>query len=720
VILTLGVATGAWAFWTTQGSGSATAAVATLSTPGNVAASTSASTSTVSVSWSASTLSSGGPVQGYYVTRKNVVTSQTTAACGSSASALISGTSCSDTSVADGSYTYVVIALYHSWTAASAASNQVTVQADATAPSIGVSFPAEGGLYKASAWNAGCSPSPGICGTASDSSGVGSVAVSILGQSSGKYWDGAGFNNASETFNPASGTTSWRYGLALPADGAYTVHVRATDGAGNTTAPAGYVTRHFTIDATAPTPTVTATSPSSTNAQPLTYSVTFAEPVSDLAAAGVTVTAPAGNTGLAKSVSKTDSQHFTVSVSGLKTDGTGDGAVSVQVNAGAVSDSAGNSSSASNTAGVNWDRTNPTRTALEFFDTEGDGKVDQVKVTYNESLGSYTAGISPWSLSNVPSGGTLSSVSVSGSAVTLNLIEGAGAPDTALNSFKVVYTAPGSGGIADAAGNSAPSIGSTAPTDKAAPVLTALQMLDSDTDGKINRVTATFSENIAGSTATAPWTLAAVPSSGSLASVSTSSTTATLTITEGAGAADTSVGSFTVALAASATGIRDSAGNQSSFGAQAPADKAGPVPVDVTDSDSSSLGNGKFEQNDSMTVTFSENVTGVAASSTVVLTDKGGSSSNDGVSMTNLVAGTANLGSSNYISGNSATFAGSPISQPAANQVRLTLATCSSGSCANITQATANGSFTFTPVTTITDAAANSAAGSVTISIRLF
>jgi hypothetical protein len=289
-----------------------------------------------------------------------------------------------------------------------------------------------------------------------------------------------------------------------------------------------------------------------------------------------------------------------------------------------------------------------------------------------------------------------------------------------VGTFKVSYAAPGSGGVADSAGNGAPSFGSTAPADRAAPALTALQMLDTDADGKINRVTATFSENLAGSSATAPWTLAAVPSAGSLSSVSTSSTTATLTIAQGTGPADTSVGSFTVALAASATGIRDSAGNQSSFTGQAPADKAGPVPVDVTDSDTTGAGNGKFEQSDSMTVTFSENVTGVAASSSVVLTDKAGSSSNDGVSMSNLVSGTANLGSSNYISGSSATFGSSPLSQPAANQVRLTLGACSSGSCVNVTQVTSNASFTFTPVTSITDTAGNAAAGSITVSIRLF
>jgi hypothetical protein len=711
----LGITAGAWAYWTTQGTGNAAASVATLSAPANVSATSSASS--VLVNWTGSTLSNGTAAQGYYVTRTNTSNSQSTAACGSSASSLVSGTSCSDTSVPNGTYTYTVVAVYRSWTAASTASNQVVVQSDVTPPSITASFPSAGGLYKASGWNAGCTPNTGICGTASDTSGVSAVQVSILRQSTNRYWDGTGFTDTAENFRTATGTTAWRYDLALPPDGDYTVHVRATDGVGNTTAVANYVVRSFTIDATAPTATVSS-STSATNTQPITYSVTFSEPVSDLTASGVTVSAPAANTSVAKSVSKTDSQHFTVSVSGLKTDGTGDGSVSVQVNASAVTDSAGNANSASSAASVSWDRTVPTRTALEFFDTDGNGKVDQAKATYNEPLGSYTAGTSPWALTSVPSGGSLSSVSVSGSTVTLNIAEGAGAPDTAIGSFRIAYTAPASGGIIDAAGNKAATFGNTAPGDQAKPALTSLQMFDTDADGKINQAKATFSETLAGySAGTAPWTLAGVPSGGTLSSVSVSGAVATLTMTEGAGAQDTAVGSFTIALATNANGIRDGVGNQSSFTAQAPSDAARPVPTALTDTDGAN--NGKFEAADTMTVTFSENVIGAPATSSVVLTDKGGSGSDDGVTMSGFLA-TGDLGSGNYISGNSATFGSSAVSQPAANQIKVTLGSCSSGSCASVTQSTSNASFVLTPVTTITDAATNQAAGSLTVSIRLF
>ena len=47
------------------------------------------------------------------------------------------------------------------------------------------------------------------------------------------------------------------------------------------------------------------------------------------------------------------------------------------------------------------------------------------------------------------------------------------------------------------------------------PQLTSLQMTDIDTDGRVDRVTATFDQTLAAYTAgTAPWTLANVPSGG--------------------------------------------------------------------------------------------------------------------------------------------------------------------------------------------------------------
>jgi hypothetical protein len=114
-----------------------------------------------------------------------------------------------------------------------------TWSVDTTAPTVAVSFPAAGRAYNAAGWNGSCLPSPGLCGSASDATGVASVQVALLQQSSGKYWSGSGFTLASQVFQTSNGTTSWRYPVALSnlTDGSYTVSVRATDSLGNATAP---------------------------------------------------------------------------------------------------------------------------------------------------------------------------------------------------------------------------------------------------------------------------------------------------------------------------------------------------------------------------------------------------------------------------------------------------------------------------------------------------
>ncbi len=84
------------------------------------------------------------------------------------------------------------------------------------------------------------------------------MVVSIKRNSDGFYWNGSSFFNNGPTpiFNAATGTTSWNYAFALPADGSYTVQSLAKDAAGATEAlGTGNI---FTIDTVAPAlPTVT-------------------------------------------------------------------------------------------------------------------------------------------------------------------------------------------------------------------------------------------------------------------------------------------------------------------------------------------------------------------------------------------------------------------------------------------------------------------------------
>jgi hypothetical protein len=127
---------------------------------------------------------------------------------------------------------------------------------DTTPPSSTTTFPASGGSYTTSAWNAGCAAT-GFCGTASDgASGVQKVELSIR-QGTGNYWNGSAFSSASEVFVTAAGTSSWSYAFpasSFPADGQYTIRVRATDNAGNVENAS---TRSFTFGNGGPTATIT-------------------------------------------------------------------------------------------------------------------------------------------------------------------------------------------------------------------------------------------------------------------------------------------------------------------------------------------------------------------------------------------------------------------------------------------------------------------------------
>lgn len=115
------------AYWSSSGSAAATSATATLSAPVDVTVPETAP-GEIPVSWTPGT----GGVQpaGYYVTRSNGDT--TAPACASSPTSLIDGDSCTDADVPVGDHTYVVTAVYASWTAPSAPSSTVTV----TAPDV--------------------------------------------------------------------------------------------------------------------------------------------------------------------------------------------------------------------------------------------------------------------------------------------------------------------------------------------------------------------------------------------------------------------------------------------------------------------------------------------------------------------------------------------------------------------------------------------------------
>jgi hypothetical protein len=115
---------------------------------------------------------------------------------------------------------------------------------DRRPPSISFGFPLSGGYYGAAPWAAGCSGASGVCGIATDPSGVRSVAVAIRQNATGRYWDGVRFSARAVSFRQArlSRTPAgvrWRYPVSLPApDGSYTLQLTAVDRLGNGAAAA--------------------------------------------------------------------------------------------------------------------------------------------------------------------------------------------------------------------------------------------------------------------------------------------------------------------------------------------------------------------------------------------------------------------------------------------------------------------------------------------------
>ncbi|MFN8024607.1 MAG: hypothetical protein U0Q03_23970 [Acidimicrobiales bacterium] len=454
-----------------------------------------------------------------------------------------------------------------------------------------------------------------------------------------------------------------------------------------------------------------------------TLTITSTQPITALPA---TVTGVLGNFVVGETVTyRLDSPTGTVLTGTPTTVGSTSQAVSVQIPLSAgdaphsihVIGSSGNVAAASVSIVIP-----PVLQSVAMYDTDSNGKVDRVLAVFDDVLAPYTAGVAPWTLTNIPSGGVLSAVSVTGNTATLTITEGSGAATTAVGSFTVALAA-NSAGIRDVYGHTT-SFAAQAPLDRAAPAPVTMVMQDSNTNGKVDRVSITWSETLAATaTSTAPWTLANVPSAGVLSAASSSTTTGTLTITEGAGAIDTGVGSFTISLAATATGPRDAAGNQSAFPARAPSDGARPMPVSFTDTDGAT--NGRIEAGDTLSVLFSEPIdtTSITSTVTVTLTDPSGAGA-DRLTITGLTNGARTTGGNGYVSLNNVNygFANSPVAFANGNRtIVVTVGPTCAGTCGALGTQGTNATFSFQAATGLRDVVGNLVTTTTrSASIRLF
>jgi hypothetical protein len=243
-----------------------------------------------------------------------------------------------------------------------------------------------------------------------------------------------------------------------------------------------------------------------------------------------------------------------------------------------------------------------------------------------------------------------------------------------------------------------------------------IEMFDADRDGKIDRLTVRFTEPIASNPQDlARWTLTDVPSGGSLASVVASGDTVTLTLTEGPAAGDTAVRAFRVALSKGLAGVHDLAGNEASFVAIAPVDRAGPVPVSVWDTDGTE--GGRIQPGDTLGFTFSEPLSPptIPLTSQVTETDPAGPGP-DTLSIAGILQGAISLAADGYVKrdGRSVSYEGVMWYGPNVRTIQVTVGTTCTGVCSSL-GAGGPATVVFVPSATLTDPAGNAATGTITL-----
>jgi len=185
--------------------------------------------------------------------------------------------------------------------------------------------------------------------------------------------------------------------------------------------------------------------------------------------------------------------------------------------------------------GAAGDTTPPSMTGMTMLDTNQDGFVDRVTVTFNEPLATCAAPCTAgWTLSNVPSGGSLQSVSTGGSTATLVIGGWTDQPDTSVSLFKIGLQSGNE--IQDMGGNRA-SFAAAAPADGAGPVPVGFRH-QHNTSGACAGTVNTAGVPEACDEITAEWSEPLLPSS--------IPATTTITITDPAGPGDDTltIGSF--------------------------------------------------------------------------------------------------------------------------------------------------------------------------------
>ena len=276
----------------------------------------------------------------------------------------------------------------------------------------------------------------------------------------------AGTAGATSAVVTGSGTTYTITVSGMTGDGTVVASIPAgvaSDSSGNLNSASTSTDNTVTYDTTAPTVTVeqAAGQADPTNTSPINFTVTFNEPVSGFAAGDVQLS---GTAGASTKVVTGGPAVYNVAVSGMTANGT----VFASINAGAVTDAAGNTSTASTSAdnNVTYDTTGPVVTiGTPAPSTTTAGPVDFAVTITGATTVNLTAGDVTLTTTNTAAATTvtITNGNTLNPTITVSGVSGTG-------TIRITIAA----GIAsDAVGNDSAAAGPSAPfiVDNAGPIV---------------------------------------------------------------------------------------------------------------------------------------------------------------------------------------------------------------------------------------------------------
>ena len=499
----------AWGSWSSPGTGAGSGVAASLS-PAAVSVPGSA-TNSVTVTWSQqASFVPSAPANSqitYILERRLDSGAYAAVSSGDCAgSQPFNTTSCVDNPPSSGSYSYRVVASAGSWTATSAGSSAVAVTV--SGPVVQSITPLDADPSNAATLRWTVSFSEAVTGV-----GLQDFALARGGTLIGGSVSTVTGSGASYTVTASTGTGSGALGLNVVDDDSIADALSLPLG-GPGTGNGDFSGETYTVDRSAPAvSSILRAGTDPTNASSVQWTVTFGEPVSGVDSGDFTLARGGGLTGGTITAVTGSGTTYTVT-SGT---GTGTGTLGLDLaDDDTIADAAGNPLGGPGVGNGNFsgqaysvDRTAPTASSIVTADANPTNAATVGwTVTFSEAVsGVDAADFALARTGTVSASAAIQSVTGSGTTrtVTATTVSGEGTLGLDL---------AGNGTILDGAGNalSAGVTGQAYTIDRTAPAQTALQMLDTNANGKIDRVTVTFGETLASSSATAPWTLANVPS----------------------------------------------------------------------------------------------------------------------------------------------------------------------------------------------------------------